>query len=285
MKRLYTKKESLRDENKILLFFWAQYVIIAIIYGMINEPVWMEIGVTSVLFIIAEMITFLRWYPAEVAHKRGIALGKMYEAKLRIETKWEQKLWQRRSRPRWFYTLVIICNVDGNLVVWEEEYWDNPAEYVPESRSCKVYRYKNKYYLEYFYHQSEKVPEGVYSEYSIQDIETLDRKELQKAGMERILNSGMHTKTTIIVPPVYFMYLKQPPLKTMFVEVRVKSEEIYDKVAFLLSDRIAAYVHSVESDDSTNDDILKEGTKKLVKDVIFLDYEKILVEEVFVVIR
>ena len=285
MKRLYTKKESLRDENKILLFFWAQYVIIAIIYGIIKEPVWMEIGVTSILFIIAEMITFLRWYPAEVAHKRGIAFGKVYEGKLRIETKWEQKLWQRRSRPRWFYTLVIICNVDGNLVVWEEEYWDNPAEYVPGSRSCKVYRYKNKYYLEYFYHQSEKVPEGVYSEYSIQDIESLDQKELQKAAMERMSNSGMHTKTKIIIPPVYFMYLKQPPLKTMFVEVCVKSEEIYDKIAFLLHDKIAAYVHSIELDDSINDDILKEGTKKLVKDVIFLDYEKILVEEVFVVIR
>ena len=81
------------------------------------------------------------------------------------------------------------------------------------------------------------------------------------------------------------MYLKQPPLKTMFVEVCVNSEEIYDKIAFLLSDRIADYVHSVELDDSTNDDILKEGTKKLVKDIIFLDYEKILVEEVFVVIR
>ena len=250
---------------------------------MINEPVWMEIGVTSILFIIAEMIIFLRWYPAEVAHKRGIAFGKVYEGKLRIRTKREQKLGQRR--PSRSYSLMITCDVDGNLMAWEEEYWDNPVEYIPGSRRCKVYLYKNKYYLEYFYHQSEKVPEGVYSEYSIQDIETLDRKELQKAGMERMSNSGMHTKTTIIVPPVYFMYLKQPPLKTMFVEVCVKSEEIYDKIAFLLHDKIADYVHSIELDDSINDDILKEGTKKLVKDIIFLDYEKILVEEVFVVIR
>ena len=95
--------------------------------------------------------------------------------------------------------------------------------------------------------------------------ESKRQKELQKAAMERMSNSGMHTKTTIIVPPVYFMYLKQPPLKTMFVEVCVNSEEIYDKIAFLLSDRIAAYVHSVESDDSTNDDILKEGTKNALK--------------------
>ena len=283
MKRLYTKKESLRDENKILLFLWVMYVIIAVIYGIVKEPVWMEIGVTSILFIIAEMIIFLRWYPAEVAHKRGIAFGKVYEGKLRIRTKREQKLGQRR--PSRSYSLMITCDVDGNLMAWEEEYWDNPVEYIPGSRRCKVYLYKNKYYLEYFYHQSEKVPEGVYSEYSIQDIESLDQKELQKAAMERMSNSGMHTKTKIIIPPVYFMYLKQPPLKTMFVEVCVKSEEIYDKIAFLLSDRIAAYVHSVESDDSTNDDILKEGTKKLVKDIIFLDYEKILVEEVFVVIR
>ena len=290
MKRLYNKREDLRIDNIIIFYFWVLYVVVAVIYSIIKEPAWTEIGFVSVLSIIAEIITFLRWYPVEIAHKQAIERGKMYEGKIRIQTKWEKKEWQRH--PHWSYSLMITCNVDGNLVAWEEEYWDNPAEYVPGSRRCKVYFYKNKYYLQYFYRQSkpEKVPEGVHKlennlEYSIQDIESLNREELKKASMERMSRSGMHMKTAIIVPPVYFLYLKQPPLKIMIVEIRVKSEEVYDDIAFLLRERIANYVHSLESDAATNDDMLKDGVKNLVKDIIFLEYEKILVEEVLVVIR
>ena len=285
MKRLCTKEASRKTMHYILLLAWLVYIPYVFLQYGLNQAFLINLGFASLLLGISEVVVFCIWYPKERLHKKAIEQGEVYEGKItRIMPKLSKK--KLRSDPVFVYSMMISCTINGEMRVWEDgDYVDDPSKYIPSDRRCKVYFYKNKCYPQYFYLNDNSVSGEPFFQYSIQDIEYLNKEELLQASSERMSKAGMYGNAHIIVPTILFVYSKRPPMKNLFIDVRVKAKKNYDDIAFLLHDSINESLRGAELVETPGDEMLKDKVKNMIKDLIANRDEDIVVEEIFVVIR
>lgn len=74
------------------------------------------------------------------------------------------------------------------------------------------------------------------------------------------------------------------PYKAVFVEVHMKSRKSYNASDFSLYEKVSNYVREVNPDEIPKETLI-EDISKIVRDAIMLKDKKIVINQVYVVVR
>ena len=307
MKKLRTQREKYKYVNFILLII---YIIGIYVYSQIeeNKAQFMKgFAFNSFIFVVLQSVLFCFRHSLQCRKQIAKRKGTTYKGRIiRITIKDGRKIgWYRFP---YTYTIIFECWMNGEKKVAESGgYIDNPKDYVPVNRMCEVYVYKNKYYIQDFYKTTKVVKEeSVFSElekkaiygkiknwqqkdflkYDIEEIASLDSGQLIEAESERRIFSLVHAKEYLVFSPEYFTFMDNVRLRTLFIEVRMKSVKSYAVSDFDIIEKISNYAKRIDKmyGESEKEKIHKELTPLITRAIMRKD-RRIQIEKIYIIIR
>lgn len=318
MERLYTERQLTRYINYLCLFIFIIFIIQSICNNGISASFFKEFLIAFIIFVIIEAGLLWIWYPDEYMKKIAMEKGQVYIAKIKgIDVRNRSGI--SLVKRAYVYVMTLECEVDSEKRVWElGNYIDNPTSYIPMDFTCKVYVYNNKCYVQDFYKASKvktteqqvykavkkkvKEPEadnqefwdifyGKYDntdihellKYSIEELPYLDNEQFWEACKERDKYSSVRSKTYIIPLTHFFMGLR--PYFKMVVEVHMKSKKAYREMDFCLNEKISHYIVSLGVNYELSKEQIVEDISRIVRDTILSQDKRIVIEQIYVVIR
>lgn len=299
MKYLYNRKEILRYINIVMFLFFLVYIVSLSANTSLNYVINKAlIGVLLVL-VICEVVVLCIWYPDEVKRKKALVKGEVFEGT--ISDVRHKRTKYLITRNLYIYTIIVEFGKNGeNTIVEFGEYSNNPSDYIPYDRKCKVYAYKGKYYIEKFklhkreqsikvdneYHTlSEKEKRSLIKniKYPIEEIEKMSVNEAFNATSERIQLAGTISKERLYFLPYFFRTFK--PYSLLFLEVRIESKKAYGGFDFDISEEVQKFMNiRIICDDYSKVQFVYD-MKEMIKAIIDRQNKKIKVKDIIIVIK
>lgn len=284
MEKLKKKYEYYKYLNIILLVVCVIWLMVFLaVYGIC-----MEIYQVLLPFLVLEIVVLLMWYPRVYQKERAKKSGTVYQGKITdvvVKDREPKGLYGKR----YMYAILVEIERNGAVIKWEDVgYEENPFDYIPHNRSCKVYQYKGKYFLEDFYKgghvKADEPKSGL--EYTMEMLPFLNHKEAMKAAAERVNYHKMKSKTELILLPRFFQLSDAKELQILFVEVRMAAEKEYGNTDFHLVSRIDGYIEQIKNKYTMSDeDKIYEEITELVKLAILKVDNQIEIKEIFVILK